>query len=104
MQLRVQRAFYRTVSIEECIMRRRKHVMLDSLPDYLDLICEKPQVVDRGQPQSQDFARTKQMMEIGRAEMGAGVAVASWVKRLMDVGKPDRKSTRLNSSHLVISY
>src|SRR5256885_12009123 len=40
------------------------------------------------------------LAEAGRAQLGQGVEVL----RLVLLGEVDRKSTRLNSSHLVISY
>ena len=37
-------------------MRGHKRVLLDRLPDRLDLIREKPEIVDRSQSQSENFA------------------------------------------------
>ncbi len=69
-------------------MRGRKRLLLDSLPDRLDLVCEKLQVVDRGQSQSENFARAKQVMKIGSAEPGTGVTVTPGVERRMNIGEP----------------
>ena len=69
-------------------MRGRKRVLLDRLPDCLDLDCEKPQIVNRGQSQAENFAGAKQVVEIGSAEPGAGGAVAFRVERGMDLSEP----------------
>jgi hypothetical protein len=69
-------------------MRGCKRLLLDGLPDRLDLVCEKPQIVDRGQSQSENLPRAKQVMKIGSAEPGTGVTVALGVERSMNIGEP----------------
>ena len=69
-------------------MRGRKDVQLDRLPDRLDLVGEKPQVVDRGESQAENFAGAKQVMKIGGAEPGTGATITFRVERPMNVAEP----------------
>src|SRR5256885_9271247 len=57
------------------------------------------------QARRQDRAATLWMVVVGGALMGSRLAGAHGrrVRRAL-IGRADRKSTRLNSSHLVISY
>lgn len=45
------------------------------------------EVVQRGQPQSQDFFGHEQMAQVGQAEGPAGVAWAIWLNRIFVSGK-----------------
>src|SRR5256885_4106176 len=64
----------------------------DALPIYLVLLHGRHQIVDGGRGDR----------EIG-AE-GGGARIPGGGEQRQVVGERDRKSTRLNSSHLVISY
>src|SRR5215217_6017021 len=86
--LGVQRVGNRTIASEKRRMRRGKRVLLYRLPNGLDLACQKAQVVDRGQAQSENLARAEQMMEIGGAEPGTGLAVTLRVNRRVNLGEP----------------
>ena len=65
-----------------------KSVLLDRLPDHLDLVREKAEIVNGGKAQTQNFASTEQVMDVGCAEPGTRVAVALRIEGPMDVGEP----------------
>ena len=68
-------------------MRGSKRTSLDRLPDCLSLVSEKPEIVNRSQSQSEDFACAKQVMKVGSAEPGTSVTVTLWIERRVNVGE-----------------
>src|SRR5207253_11246011 len=73
-----------------------------SLHDALPISDTLTVTVDRGGPVQLSFFGGLDLGQVARADtaIGPGIKVAS----LIDLAGLDRKSTRLNSSHVAISY
>jgi hypothetical protein len=79
---------YRSITIEERRMGRCKRILLDGMPDYLNLVREEVEIVYGSQPQPENFAGAKQVMKISSAEPGTSVAVTLRVERCVHLGEP----------------